>query len=397
MKRRPIGIRAMGIAAPLGVGKRAVAQNLFAGTRAGLVARDDLVPGKSVRVGVVAGELPALATPALTRNDRLMQAALAEIRSEIEAAAELYGRHRIAVILGTSTSGIAEGEAAFAVHRTAGTWPRDFDYRQQELSSLTASVAQAMHITGPTYVIATACSSSAKVFATARRLLEAGLCDAAVVGGADSICRTTVNGFRSLEALSRDLCNPFSRNRDGINVGEAAAAFLLTREEAPVSLFGIGETSDAYHMNAPEPEGKGALAAMRAALADADLTPGDMAYINLHGTGTVLNDSMEAVAIANLFGTDIPCGSTKGMTGHTLGAAGACEAAFLWLSLHPDYATGSLPPHVWDGICDPALPPIRLVDSRDTVLLDRPMAMMSNSFAFGGSNAALILGRGAPA
>jgi 3-oxoacyl-[acyl-carrier-protein] synthase-1 len=148
-------------------------------------------------------------------------------------------------------------------------------------------------------------------------------------------------------------------------------------------------------MNAPDPEGRGAMLAMRAALADAGLAPGDIAYVNLHGTGTALNDAMEAVAIAGLFGADVPCSSTKGMTGHTLGAAGACEAAFLWLALHPNHATGVLPPHLWDGIRDPAMPPIRLVGPREAVLLDRPMAMMSNSFAFGGSNVSLILGRDA--
>jgi 3-oxoacyl-[acyl-carrier-protein] synthase-1 len=393
MTQRPFGIPAMGIAAPVGVGKTAAARGLFAGSRAGLVAREGLIPGRQVYVGAVEGILPAVPAHHATRNNRLMLAALGEIREDVEKAAQRYGRERVAVILGTSTSGVAEGEAAFAFHRARQTWPAGFDYRQQELGALAAFAADALDLQGPAYTIATACSSSAKVFATARRLIATGLCDAAVVGGADSICGTTLNGFGALEALSRGYCNPFSRTRDGINIGEAAAAFLVTREEAPVNLLGIGETSDAHHMSAPDPTGRGALASMTAALDDAGLTPGHIGYVNLHGTGTPLNDSMESIAIAALFGTSVPCSSTKGMTGHTLGAAGACEAAFLWLTLHPEFATGILPPHVWDGVSDPSIPAISLVGPEAGVPRTGRLAMMSNSFAFGGSNVSLILGR----
>jgi 3-oxoacyl-[acyl-carrier-protein] synthase I len=393
MTQRPLGIPAMGIAAPVGIGKLAVARGVFAGSRAGLVARDGLIPGRQVYVGAVEGILPVVPPHHATRNSRLMLAALDEIREDVGRVARQYGRERIAVILGTSTSGVAEGEEAFAIHRAGQTWPAGFDYRQQELGALAAFAADALDLEGPAYTIATACSSSAKVFATARRLIATGLCDAAVVGGADSICGTTLNGFGALEALSRGYCNPFSRNRDGINIGEAAAAFLVTREEAPVNLLGIGETSDAHHMSAPDPTGRGALGSMQAALDDANLTPDDIGYVNLHGTGTPLNDSMEGIAIATLFGASVPCSSTKGMTGHTLGAAGACEAAFLWLSLHPDFSTGTLPPHVWDGVPDPAIPSIGLVGSGSGVPRTGRLAMMSNSFAFGGSNVSLLLGR----
>jgi 3-oxoacyl-[acyl-carrier-protein] synthase-1 len=393
MTQRPLGIPAMGIAAPVGIGKLAVARGVFAGSRAGLVARDGLIPGRQVYVGAVEGILPVVPPHHATRNSRLMLAALDEIREDVGRVARQYGRERIAVILGTSTSGVAEGEEAFAIHRAGQTWPAGFDYRQQELGALAAFAADALDLEGPAYTIATACSSSAKVFATARRLIATGLCDAAVVGGADSICGTTLNGFGALEALSRGYCNPFSRNRDGINIGEAAAAFLVTREEAPVNLLGIGETSDAHHMSAPDPTGRGALGSMQAALDDANLTPDDIGYVNLHGTGTPLNDSMEGIAIATLFGASVPCSSTKGMTGHTLGAAGACEAAFLWLSLHPDFSTGTLPPHVWDGVPDPAIPSIGLVGSGSGVPRTGRLAMMSNSFAFGGSNVSLVLGR----
>jgi 3-oxoacyl-[acyl-carrier-protein] synthase-1 len=206
----------------------------------------------------------------------------------------------------------------------------------------------------------------------------------------------TVGGFAALEAMSSTLCNPFSRNRDGINVGEAAAAFLLTQEPAPIQLLGIGESSDAYHISAPDPEARGALLAMRAALNDAGLAPADIAYVNLHGTGTTLNDSMEGKAVHTLFGANTPCSSTKALTGHTLGAAAACEAAFLWLTLHPKYnPDGRLPPHVWDGEVDPLIPPLTLANfgTRLPNEMGR-VAMLSNSFAFGGSNTALVLGRG---
>lgn len=393
MTSGPCGVPAMGIAAPVGIGKVAATRGLFAGSRCGLVAHTGLIPERQVYVGAVEGNLPSVPPQCATRNSQLMFAALAEIRDDIEKAARRYGRERIAVILGTSTSGVAEGEVAFALHHAGHGWPAGFHYRQQELGALAAFVAETLDILGPAYTIATACSSSAKVFATARRLIAAGLCDAAVVGGADSLCGTTLNGFGVLEALSRGYCNPFSQNRDGINIGEAAAAFLLTRDQAVVNLLGIGETSDAHHMSAPDPTGSGALASMTAALDDAGLGPSDIGYVNLHGTGTLLNDSMEGIAVASLFGGMVPCSSTKGITGHTLGAAGACEAAFLWLALHPEFATGALPPHVWDGVPDPSIPAIRLADLNAEVPRTGRVAMMSNSFAFGGSNVSLILGR----
>lgn len=397
MNRQRLGIPAMGLVTPLGAGKAVVTGNLFSGTRAGLSSQAEILPDRRVIVGRVTGELPAIPADLAryrSRNNQMMLLAMAEIAAEIDAARARFGADRIAVILGTSTSGIAEGEAAFATRLRDGAWPGEFDYRQQELGGLGDFAAAALRVTGPAYTIATACSSSAKVFATARRLIAAGLCDAAIVGGADTLCGTTLNGFASLDAMSRGLCQPFSLSRDGINIGEGAAAFLLTREAAAVSLLGYGESSDAHHLSAPDPSGKGAFAAMSAALADAGLSAADIAYINLHGTGTPLNDSMEGIAVHGLFGSDVPCSSTKAMTGHMLGAAGACEAAFLWLALHPDYGPGTLPPHLWDGIADPAIPALNLIAAGTLLPRAGRLAMMSNSFAFGGSNMALILGRG---
>jgi 3-oxoacyl-[acyl-carrier-protein] synthase-1 len=321
--------------------------------------------------------------------------ALAEIAGAVEDATSRYGRDRIAVILGTSTSGSADGEEALMHYRREGRWPEHFDYRMQETGSLAEFAARSLGLTGPAYTIATACSSSAKVFASARRLIRAGLADAAVVGGADTLCRMTLNGFASLEALSKGRCNPFSANRDGITIGEGAAAFLLDREPGPVRLLGVGETSDAHHATAPDPAGRGAAQAMRDALADAELAPETIAYINLHGTATPLNDAMEAKAIADLFGSRVPCSSTKALTGHMLGAAGGCEAAFLWLTLNPrTNPERLLPPHLWDGVPDAALPVLDLVGGGTTFPLSPQTAMLSNSFGFGGSNMALILGSG---
>jgi 3-oxoacyl-[acyl-carrier-protein] synthase-1 len=253
------------------------------------------------------------------------------------------------------------------------------------------ALCHVLGVAGPATVISTACSSSAKALASAARLLRAGLADAVITGGADSLCRFTVAGFTALESVSEARCNPMSINRRGINIGEGAALFLMTREPGPVRLSGWGESSDAHHISAPEPEGRGALAAMRAALERASVTPSEIDYVNLHGTATPLNDAMESRAVHALLGGSVPCSSTKPLTGHTLGAAGALEAAFCWLALH-DNPRGRLPPHWWDGEADPALPALSLVKPGQE--LGRPLrAVLSNSFAFGGSNAALLLER----
>lgn len=390
-------LNALGIVNALGRGKQQVAANLFAGSRAGMVSRDDLIPGRSVRVGVVEGSLPSVPDDLAhldCRNNRLALAALQEIEPEIMAARRCYGGGRIAVLMGTSTSGIAEGEEALRIRLTEGAWPPDFRYGQQELGNLSAFVAAYFDLAGPAYTIATACSSSGKAFASAERLIEADICDAALVGGVDTLCRLTLNGFNSLEAIAADYCNPFSRNRDGINVGEGAAVFLLSRERSPIALLGVGESSDAYHVSAPDPAGGGALHAMRLALAAADLPPAAVDYVNFHGTATSLNDAMEGRVVAELFGAEVPCSSTKTMTGHMLGAAGAGEAGVLWLALHSDYSAGALPPHLWDGAADPDIPPLNLVPPGMRLPIRERAAMLSNSFAFGGSNVAVLLGRG---
>jgi 3-oxoacyl-[acyl-carrier-protein] synthase-1 len=381
----------MGLVTPLGASAAEVARTLFEGTREGLVARDDLCADRTVRVGAVTADLPTTGS----RNDALMDAAIEQIRDAVASAVDRHGSARIGVVVGTSTSGMAEHERARAERKRTGAWPSGNHYGHWELGALAESVASALGLQGPAYSIATACSASAKVFASGRRLIEAGVCDAVVVGGADSLCSMTVSGFSSLDAVSRGLCNPFSRNRDGINIGEGAAAFLMTRDEAPVQLLGCGECSDAHHISAPHPEGEGAYQAMRMALEDAALRPQDVVYVNLHGTGTPLNDAMEAKAVYRLLGDATPCSSTKSMTGHALGAAGAIEAAFTWLTLHPDHnPDGRLPPHLWDGQEDEGIPRIALaLASARFERRGRP-AILTNSFAFGGNNVVLAFGSG---
>ncbi len=295
----------------------------------------------------------------------------------------------MSVVIGTSTSGIAAGEDAIdALHRE-GRFPAGFHYRQQEIGMAAEFAARYLGLSGVRYTISTACSSSANAFASAKRLLASGRCDAAVVGGADSLCRLTLNGFDALESLSPELCNPFSANRKGLNIGEGAAVFLMTRSPAAVRLFGIGESSDGYHMSAPDPEGRGAEVAIRAALAQAALEPAGVGYVNLHGTATQKNDEMESRVVARLFGAATPCGSTKSLIGHTLGAAGAQELGLCWLVLNAANERQRLPTHLWDGIPDPRLPEINLVGRDER--WERGV-FISNSFAFGGSNTAVAIG-----
>jgi len=388
-------VNAMGLATPIGIGKQAAAAALFAGTRDGFVP-NDVLPGVAGPVGRVRGplpEIPAALSHLASRNNRMAMAALAEIEGDVAVAAARFGARRIAVVLGTSTSGMAEGEAALGQRLTAGQWPRGFEYRQQELGSLAEFVAAYLHLEGPAYVVASACSSSGQVFASAQRLMRTGVCDAAVVGGVDTLCALTLAGFSSLEALSPTGCNPFSANRNGITIGEGGAMFLISGTPSEIRLLGVGESTDAHHVSAPDPSGKGARLAMSRALAAAGLQPSDVGYINLHGTATPLNDAMESKAVAELFGTAVPCSSTKAMTGHTLGAAGAIEAAFLWLTLHPRFnPEGVLPPHLWDGVADPELPRLNLVTPGTRWAPGARHIGLSNSFAFGGSNVAVIMG-----
>ena len=386
----------LGISCALGRDADSVAANLFAADAPrGVTTTEAVTPGRALALGLVQGELPdlgALAVELRGRNNALAALALAPIRAAAEAAIARHGADRVAIVLGTSTSGVGESERAHRHHIAAGAWPADFHYSQQEMGMPARFLAHLLGARGPVHVISTACSSSAKALASGARLLRAGLADAVIAGGVDSICEFTIAGFSALASVSAVRCNPFSRHRNGINIGEGAALFLMTREPGPVRLAGWGESSDAHHMSAPEPAGLGPERAIREALRRAGLAPSGIGYLNLHGTATPQNDAMESGVVARIFGARTPASSTKPLTGHTLGAAGAIEAALCWLALARN-PKQRLPPHWWDGEADPALAPIGLVDPGATAAQPLRYAL-SQSFAFGGSNAALVLGAG---
>ncbi len=344
--------------------------------------------------GVDEARLPADLAEYECRNNRLAWLALQQdgFSTAVRAAAARYGRRRIGVLLGTSTSGILQTEQAYRRRDPAdGALPDDFCYRTTHNTYSAADfVRTVFRLGGPAAVVSTACSSSAKVFASASRMIAAGLIDAAIVGGVDSLCLTTLYGFNSLELLSPEPCRPYDAERAGLSIGEAAAFVLLERtadnlDANAVLLLGAGESSDAHHMSSPHPEGMGARMAMAAALDAAGLAPADSDYINLHGTATPSNDAAEGRAVAALFGTQVPCSSTKGATGHTLGAAGGLEAVICALALQQ----GFLPGGINTRRVDPGIPLHYLTGNRQAT----PSRVLSNSFGFGGTNCSLVLGR----
>jgi len=385
----------LGIVNSLGSGRTAVRDALLAGHQAFFPYGH--VPGKSTFVAEVNAplvDIPDFLLPWQSRNLQLALTAVSQIGEDVVRVRHRYGADRIAVVAGTSTSGIDAGETAVRIWSETGERPADFHYRQQEIGNLAGLIARYFELQGPALTLSTACSSSAHALGTARRMLLSGLADAVVVGGSDSLCRLTVNGFSTLESISAEPVRPFSRYRDGITIGEGAAFFLLTREafedqSLPVRLLAVGASSDAHHISAPDPAGKGAEAAITAALSSAGITADQVDYINLHGTGTPLNDAMEAGVVDKLFPHKPWCSSSKGQIGHTLGAAGAMEAGICWLLLTE--AQGNLPPHIFDNHYDERLPMIRLVPPEGVAKPGRPRVMLSNSFAFGGNNAAVLL------
>lgn len=333
------------------------------------------------------------------RNHRLAQLGLVQdgFADAVARAAVRYGAARIGVFLGTSTSGILETELAYRRRDPqTGMLPADFHYAQTHNGySLAAFVRAYFGLHGPAFSVSSACSSGAKVFGSARRMIEAGVIDAAVVGGVDSLCLTTLYGFNSLELLSREPCRPFDIARRGISIGEAAAFALLERpqnssgnaagaEDDAIFLLGIGESSDAHHMSSPHPEGLGARRAIEEALGTAGLAPADIGYINLHGTATPGNDTAESLAVNAVFDAT-PGSSTKGATGHTLGAAGALEAVISALALRHQF----MPAGIGTREPDPALALAYVLESRSAPL----RAVLSNSFGFGGTNCSLVFGR----
>lgn len=355
---------------------------------------------ETVDIDTCIGEVPGLDAFAVRedlrnydcRNNRLAQLAMEAdgFAQAVRDAIARHGKRRVAVFLGTSTSGILSTEIAYRHRDAEGRLPASHDYSHTHNSySVADFVRHYFDLQGPAFVVSTACSSSAKVFGSAQRMIQAGLIDAAIVGGVDSLCLTTLYGFNSLQLVSRNACKPFDANRDGISIGEAAAFALVedgaTAQPGDIVVSGVGESSDAYHMSSPHPEGLGASLAMQAALEMAGLKPQDIDYINLHGTSTPSNDAAEDKGVFSVFGTATPCSSTKGHTGHTLGAAGAAEAIICALALLHDFAPGG----VNTQEIDPALQCRYLLDN-----LEKPMRhALSNSFGFGGSNCSLILSK----
>jgi 3-oxoacyl-[acyl-carrier-protein] synthase-1 len=324
------------------------------------------------------------------RNNRLAQLGLEQdgFSPAVRNAIQLYGAERMGVFLGTSTSGIHSSEIAYR-HRdpTSGALPSEHDYQHTHNSfSVADFVRRYFGLRGPAHAVSTACSSSAKAFGSAQRMISCGLIDAAIVGGVDSLCLTTLYGFNSLQLVSSQPCKPFDVHRDGISMGEGAAFILVERAThalaGDILMTGIGESSDAHHMSSPHPEGMGARIAMAAALNMADLHPCDIDYINLHGTSTPSNDAAEDKGVTTVFGTRTPCSSTKGHTGHTLGAAGGIEAVICALALRHNIAPAGVGTH----LIDPQLRSRYLLSN-----MEQPMRhVLSNSFGFGGSNCSLV-------
>jgi 3-oxoacyl-[acyl-carrier-protein] synthase I len=388
-------ITGLAIASALGEGTAATVAALREG-HSGLRRNDFLDSTLQTYIGRVTGleeeRLPASLAQFDCRSNRLAQAGLRQdgFEQRVAHAAQRYGAHRVGVYIGTSSSGILEAELAFRHRdRATGALPAQLSFRHTyNLYSATDFVRQRLHLSGPACVVSSACSSSAKAFAAAARAMAAGLCDAAVVGGVETLCLTTLHGFASLELLSAQPCRPCDEARDGISIGEAAAYVLL--EPAPgggegLALLGYGESSDAHHMSTPHPEGLGAVRAMRAALQMSGVPAQEVDYLNLHGTGTRNNDAAEDAAVRAVFGERVACSATKGWTGHTLGAAGAVEAVITLLALRHGFLPGTVNTHRAD-------PQFGLRLQLDTVA--RPLARaMSNSFGFGGSNCSLVFGK----
>ncbi len=380
-------ITAWSVCTALGVTTAETVAALSAG-RSGLVAPSVDLPFATV-CGALPSKLDALA-PSFAGYESPVGRIVAQLHTELarslEASVSRWGADRVGVVLGTSVGGLAVTEDALAIHHATGALPADYDlFKRHSLHAATDLIAARAGLRGPRFARSTACASSGKVFATAQRLLRANVVDAVVVGGVDSLTQTTLRGFHSLSVLSPVPCRPFGHNREGMNLGEGGALFIIERDgDARARLLGVGESADAYHMSSPHPEGAGAKAAMLGALSQAGLDPSDVDHINAHGTGTPKNDQVEAKVIREVFGEALPVVSTKGATGHTLGAAGAVEAAFAIVAIEEGWIPASL--HATP--IDPEVQ-VRVNLSRREL---RCRAVLSNSFGFGGSNVSVLVG-----
>lgn len=400
----PLAITKYTLSTSLGAGLKSNWDKLSSGesglARCQFADIDDLQTWVGEVPGIDQITLPTELADYNCRNNRLAWLALQQddFQAAVADAASRYGSHRVAVFMGTSTSGIHQTELAYREVVTSeidgspnSSLPGWYRYKgSHNVYAVAEFTRQALRLEGVCSVISTACSSSAKVFASAHRAIELGLCDAAVVGGVDSLCLTTLYGFNALQLVANDICRPSDVNRGGLSIGEGAGFALLEKsaEHTGMCLLGYGESSDAYHMSSPHPEGDGAVTAMKAALTSANLTVADIDYINLHGTGTATNDITESIAVARLLGEKTPCSSTKGWTGHTLGAAGIVEAIFSALCIDNDF----LPRSLNTEKIDPDIKANILLANQHQVV----NAVLTNSFGFGGSNCSLVLGVNQP-
>jgi 3-oxoacyl-[acyl-carrier-protein] synthase I len=386
-------INDFGMINALGSDKTVIFKNWLSNISPGLTHGEEFFPGHPCYVAKVLSELPKVPANLQKyhcRNNELLIAAYQQIEATVERFTKQFGKHRIGIVLGTSTSGISAAEKALSEKVQTGSTPEYYHFKQQDIGAGSDFFSAYTGITGPSLTVSTACSSSANAFNTARRLMELDICDAVIVGGADSLCQMTVQGFSALESVSPDICQPFSKNRNGITIGEAAALFVFSKQPANIELYGIACSSDAHHISAPDPSGKGACITMQAAFAQSPFALAQLDYLNLHGTATKLNDAMESTAVSSVFGNSVLCSSTKSLTGHTLGAAAATELGLCCLLLSENNIDKTIPAQAWDQQFDPELPALNIADG-----IKKPASLklcLSNSFAFGGNNISLLVG-----
>ena len=376
-----IALTDLGFVCSLGVTKEEIYQNLI----------QDRIPGLCYVTDDILNErVPFYAVSDQNISDmrcyHLLDLAVMQIKDSLLNLKKRIDSHQIGIVLGSSNTGIHEAQIDISRWIDTGICPSNFSFEKIELGSPALYLQKKLDINGPSYVISTACSSSAKAFQSARKMIKNGICQAVIVGGVDSRCMFAHNGFFSLDALSERPTIPFSSNRTGISLGEGAALFVMEKSDNGIQILGIGESTDAYDLTHPDPSGKGAIDCMKMALKDAKISSDKIDYINMHGTGTEANDNMEGKAIFNVFGSNVLCASTKPFTGHALGAAGAIELALSWIMLEKQFVI----PHKYDGVFDQKIDKIKLANGSENIKLKR---ILSNSFAFGGSNVSIIIGK----
>ncbi|MBI9109494.1 MAG: 3-oxoacyl-ACP synthase [Spirochaetales bacterium] len=383
-----------GVVCSLGNGKKALWGGVIAVSEEGI--RPVNIAGRPLYIGLVSPDLYSEkpSPPFNNRVSAILRLALDEIKSSAEAVIAKYGAKRVAVLIGSCDNGSEASLNSYEYFLENGVFPDDYTLAYQRADLPAKFASDYLGTEGPVIAYSTACASSASAIVSARNLIMSGLCDAAIAGGVDIVSDAVALGFSALEAVSEKPCKPFSVNRNGISLGEGAAVYVITKEiirGEGIKLLGAGESGDAYHMTAPNPEGTGAAQAMSRALDNAELTPEDVDYINLHGTGTPLNDAMESRAVAQVFSREVPVSSTKSLTAHTLGAAGALGLGVCWLALSGYNNEKTIPPQIWDGQQDPDCPSLDIITKGRQA--DRLQVCMNNTFAFGGCNVSLVIGK----